>query len=177
MSKIVDIEYASISNSVASESTLGESRIECLSKILAILIIAIVIVPFGITNVYYAYTDKSCVNLRAGKLYINLQDYLVINGIWYLLNFIFNSVIITYLNTNKIVKFYNNPITKLIGTIGAVFNLSWTIIGGIIFWSLIDNNECDKGVYNYVFAQLIIQFVIIGGSVFSNLRNLHNLYY
>jgi hypothetical protein len=179
MSKIIDIEFAttreqsSLSEGAqsgtkgalserAQSGTKGALKVECLSKIVAIVIMSLFVVPFGITSVYYAYTDNSCANLRAGKLYVNLKDYLAVNGILYLLNFVLNTAIITYFNTNDVVEFYSNPLTKLIALIGTGFHLLWTIVGSIIFWSLIDNNACDKGIYNYVFAQLIIQFVFIG---------------
>jgi hypothetical protein len=45
--------------------------------------------------------------------------------------------------------------------ISSLFILSWTIIGSIIFWSLIDKEECSKGVYNYVFALLIIRYILL----------------
>ncbi len=161
MQKIIDIE------SLTPTKREPKRCQDIVAKIVAIVIMSLFVVPFGITSVYYAYTDNSCANLNAGKLYVNLQDYLAVNGILYLLNFILNTAIIMYLNTNDIVKFYSNPLTKLIALIGTAFHLSWTIVGSVIFWSLIDNNACDKGIYNYVFAQLIIQFVFIGGSIFS----------
>jgi hypothetical protein len=46
-------------------------------------------------------------------------------------------------------------------TLISLFTLAWTIVGSIIFWSLIDNEECSKEVYNYVFALLIIKYVCI----------------
>ena len=168
MSKIIDIESLTPTKNEskgAFGARLGSyARCEVdVSKIVAIVIMSLFVVPFGITSVYYAYTDNSCANLRAGKLYVNLKDYLAVNGILYLLNFVLNTAIITYFNTNDVVEFYSNPLTKLITLIGTGFHLSWTIVGSVIFWSLIDNNACDKGIYNYVFAQLIIQFIFIGG--------------
>ena len=161
MSKIIDIESA-----IVPPTNNARCQVD-VYKFVAIVIMSLFIIPFGITSVYYAYTDNSCANLRAGKLYVNLQDYLAVNGILLLLNFICNMAIIIYYNTNDVVKFYSNPLTKCITLICTAFNLSWTIVGGVIFWSLIDNNACDKGIYNYVFAQLIIQFVFIGGKAFS----------
>lgn len=96
MSKIIDIESLTPTK---NESKGSYARCEVdVSKIVAILIMSLFVVPFGITSVYYAYTDNSCANLRAGKLYVNLKDYLAVNGILYLLNFVLNTAIITYLH-------------------------------------------------------------------------------
>jgi hypothetical protein len=49
-----------------------------------------------------------------------------------------------------------------------LFQLAWTIVGSVLFWKLIDNKTCDKGIYNYVFALLIIRYIMIFVNMISN---------
>ena len=52
-------------------------KINCCVKISCILLILVFTLPLVITELYYAYTDESCVHQKAGKLHINLFTYLV----------------------------------------------------------------------------------------------------
>lgn len=164
MFKVSDIESAT----VTATAQIRVNKVECVLKMVAIVVMSLFVIPFGITSIYYAYTDNSCAYLRAGKLYVNLKDYLAVNGILYLISFVCNAVILTYYNSNDAVGFYSNPLIKLIAIISNAFHLSWTIVGSVIFWSLINNNACDDGIYNYVFAQLIMNFIFIGGKLLQS---------
>ncbi len=50
----------------------------------------------------------------------------------------------------------------LVSIIFKTFTLSWLIIGAVIFWKLIDNDLCDNGIYNYIYAMIIIKFSFVG---------------
>ena len=59
----------------------------------------------------------------------------------------------------------------MVGNLATVFGVTWTIIGAIIFWKLIDNTRCDRAVYNYVFAQLVIKFIGYSLRICANNNN------
>lgn len=162
MSKVCDIEA---NNQSKDSKSNGPDKTKICVKMVVILILALFTLPFGITSVYYAFADNSCVNLPAGKLYVNLKDYLAVNGCIYLLVFCVNAT--TVCMFSEFDNVYQTILFKTFTYLGALFTLSWNIVGGIIFWSLIDNDKCDGPIYNYVYALMIIQFVFTSGMIFE----------
>jgi hypothetical protein len=53
----------------------------------------------------------------------------------------------------------DNCCLYILGKIAIIFGIIWTILGAVTFWKLIDNRKCDRPVYNYVFAQLVIKII------------------
>ncbi len=171
MSKVCDIES---NNTKGIEDSLGRNarsgifdsldKTDICVRTIVIIILALFTLPFGITSVYYAFTDNSCVNLPAGKLYVNLKDYLAVNGCIYLLVFCVNATTVG-IAENRASDVYQTILYKTLKYLCALFTLSWNIVGGIIFWSLIDNDKCDGPIYNYVYALMIIQFVFTSATI------------
>ena len=56
-------------------------------------------------------------------------------------------------------EYFQTPIMKLLAATNKTFSLAWLILGAIIFWGLIDNNKCNDGLYNYMYASLIIMII------------------
>lgn len=167
---------SSILKNSESRSSVNDGLLGFYMKLFILFIIAICIVPFVVCNLYYAYSDNSCVHEPAGKLEVNLFNYLVVDGIfgaivaivWFLLICTTN-----FTGESNLTGEGNLSIGSWIGAtlitgIGTIFGLAWTITGAIIFWSLMDNNLCDKGIYNYVFAQLIIKLIGYGIGILNN---------
>jgi len=154
-----------------SESgSLNDDLLACYIKIFIMFIISVFIIPFVVCNLYYAYSDKSCVHEKAGKLDVNLFDYLVVDGIFGAVVAIVWFIVICksdFIGEREL-SVGNWLIVVIITGIGTIFGIAWTITGAIIFWSLMDNNLCDKGIYNYVFAQLIIKLVGYGIGILKN---------
>lgn len=124
------------------------------------------IFPITFCDLYYAYNDSTCVNEPAGRLEINLYNYLMVNG-WISICFI---IILTIMiifynpNTTNDQSFFTlcgGGIITILSTLLSIFGLIWNIFGAIIFWGLMDTSKCSDSIYNYVFASLIIKFVII----------------
>ena len=134
------------------------------------LVVFTIAIPFIVCNLCYAYSDDSCVNLKAGKLAINLKTYLAVDGIFGAFGMLIISLCICCF-TEKFNDINKSCLGKTFGTLITLFGLSWTITGAIIFWKLIDNNKCDNGVYNYVFTQLIIKFVCYFFRMLQNNNN------
>jgi hypothetical protein len=161
---------SSILQNSESRSSVNDDLFGFYMKLFMLFIILVCLIPFVVCNLYYAYSDKSCVHEKAGKLDVNLFNYLVVDGIfgavvaivWFLQICSFN------FTEDSEITFGRWLIVVLITGIGSVFGLAWTITGAIIFWSLIDNNLCDNGIYNYVFAQLIIKLIGYGIGILKN---------
>jgi heme/copper-type cytochrome/quinol oxidase subunit 3 len=142
-----------------NNETNNGNKMFVILKIIMFTIIIMLTMPFIFCNLYYAYTDKSCVNIEAGHIDINLKTYLAVDGIFCAITLLIVIIVICLVNENININEKNKCLFNIFGKLTTLFGIAWTIVGAIIFWKLIDNNKCDKGVYNYVFAQLIIKFV------------------
>ena len=131
------------------------------AKICFILFILVLFAPLPITSLYYAYTDTSCVHEKAGKQSINLYSYLAVDGILGILGMCVTLIMIYYLGPNGWENAVRSGCGLIILSISWLFSVIWTIIGSFVFWYLMDNNKCNKGIYNYVFALLIIHYVLL----------------
>jgi hypothetical protein len=142
-----------------NNETNNGNKMFVILKIIMFTIIIMLTMPFIFCNLYYAYTDKSCVSIEAGHLDINLKTYLAVDGIFCAITLFIVIIVICLVNESITINEKNKCIFNIFGKLATLFGIAWTIVGAIIFWKLIDNNKCHKGVYNYVFAQLIIKFV------------------
>ena len=131
----------------------------CCVKFLGIIFILFLLAPLSVADLYYAYTDESCVHQSAGKLNVNLFTFLAVDGILGCVVIIGFSLFICSMKEDFSLEIWKGCCALSIITLISLFTLAWTIVGSIIFWSLIDNEECSKEVYNYVFALLIIKYV------------------
>jgi hypothetical protein len=133
----------------------------CYVKFLGIIFILLLLAPLTIADLYYAYTDESCVHQSAGKLNVNLFTFLAVDGILGGVVIIGFSLFTCSMREDFSLEIWKEYCVLSIKPLISLFTLAWTIVGSIIFWSLIDNEECSKEVYNYVFALLIIKYVCI----------------
>jgi len=140
-------------NKISEEFNFKTKQNNYCNKITLILFLTIFTLPIPFFDLYYGYNDNTCVNEKAGKLSINLKDYLLVYG-WVEICFIGIIIFNLFLNNLNCFKYFN-CLTNLI----EIFIMIWNIIGSIIFWSLIDNNKCSKTVYNYVFITLILKLI------------------
>jgi hypothetical protein len=142
-----------------NNETNNGNKMFVILKMIMFSIIIMLTMPFIFCNLYYAYTDKSCVSIEAGHLDINLKTYLAVDGIFCAITLFIVIIVICLVNESITINEKNKCIFNIFGKLATLFGIAWTIVGAIIFWKLIDNNKCHKGVYNYVFTQLIIKFV------------------
>ncbi len=131
------------------------------------LLIMIFVCPIPFCDLYYGYTDDTCVSEPAGRLAINLKDYLLIYG-WIVMSVIgLLSIGLCFIDVNSFGSETNNDrhfvcggtFFSIISALVNVFLTIWNIFGAVIFWSLMDISECSNSIYNYVFASLIIKLV------------------
>ncbi|MFM7982581.1 MAG: hypothetical protein ACKPKO_24990, partial [Candidatus Fonsibacter sp.] len=77
---------------------------------------------------------------------MNLYYVLIVSG-WINIGIIFTGIIGLVL-----LSYLTITIMCFIGLLTSLFSFCWNIIGGVIFWSYIDNYTCSHNVFAYVFA-------------------------
>jgi hypothetical protein len=148
-----------------------KSNPECCLKLCFSLIFIAICSPFIICDLYYAYTDDSCVHNPTKHLSIGLYDYLMVSGYFgvamcavYIISML---SLTTSEDTNKCILM----ITTAISYLYTMFSISWVIVGAVIFWSEIDNSTCSKSTYSYVMASIIIRLIGIFVVVCANSKD------
>jgi hypothetical protein len=130
-------------------------------KSLVIFIIIIFNVPICVSELYYAFTDDSCTHIKNTNLFIDLYTYLAVDGIYGLIITIICSIYICcFVDIDNLELFgFKKIIIYIVSFIIVLFNLSWSIVGGIIFWNIIDDYTCNNNIYCFVFAELVIKLL------------------
>jgi len=162
-----DIEFINrISNSreykLQQKRKLDNYTKICL-KSTVVFVIILFNIPICVTELYYAFTDNSCIYVKHNNLLIDLYTYLAVDGVY--------GIVITTMCSIYICCFIDIDKMELIGLkkiiisvisfILILFNLSWTIIGAIIFWDIIDDYACNNNIYCFVFAELVIKLIFL----------------
>lgn len=161
-----------LSQTVLSQDDLVQDDYnKVIFKIMVLVIYYIITVPFIVCDLYYTFTDKSCIEDPAGHLFINIKTYLQVDGFLNLTLVLIFTFIIMFVNNGIDFITKEKIISILIKPLMYIFNAAWTITGAIMFWGLIDNMECNKGVYNYMYANLIIKLVFISIGVINKKSN------
>jgi hypothetical protein len=126
------------------------------------IIILILCSPMIICDVYFAYTDETCVNEYPANLELNLKHYLFISALSTFININMYMLFIKYFVKTE----YNENLFWVLSvgvfiSLLALFSLIWNILGAVIFWgSIYATNHCSKQVSTYIFVSLIIKFVL-----------------
>lgn len=141
---------------------LDHYTILCIKSFI-VFIILLFNFPLCITELYYAFTDNSCVHIKNNKFHIDLYTYLVVDGLYgIILSLLCSIYICCFIDFDKTdLSFITKLIIDYISYILLLFNLSWTIVGCIVFWLIIEFNICDNNIYTFVFAELIIKVIFL----------------
>ena len=126
------------------------------------VIILLLCSPIIICDVYFAYTDETCVNEYPANLELNLKHYLFISALSTFININMYMLFIKYFVKTEYNKnlFWVLSVGVFISLL-ALFSLIWNILGAVIFWgSIYATNHCSKQVSTYIFVSLIIKFVL-----------------
>jgi hypothetical protein len=141
-------------------------------KILGVVIITILCIPFLISNIYYIRVENSCSIIKPNSLKISLKEYLVVativDGITYL------GVIISMLMLNPNIQNETYKILYCLLTPFRVFSIIWDILGAIVFWGYVVNkNECSNGLSEYLYTIFILK-IVFALMEFKNKKNANN---
>lgn len=128
------------------------------------------VIPFAITDIYYAYNPYHCMNINVINN-LNTQFWILINGYMSLSSILFISLIFTVIydnNCRTLVHFFQNPLfIKSYLFLKIIFNISWTIIGSIIFSKVY--NQCTSNIQFYIWFRITFMFGFIIMS-FKNIK-------
>lgn len=150
-------------NFIKSKKIYGKesNNKEWLVKLFIIILLLIIGSPIIICDLYYGYTDNSCINDYPNGLNINMKIYLLVNGYYCITIISLISLSIMCINIKNIeynVSHFVLPI--IIQIIFVVFTTVWTIIGSVIFWGkLYKEDICDRNISTYLFVTLIIKLL------------------
>ena len=155
----------------ANDNSNNKYSLLC-DKIITIIIFGMAVLPFGLTDLIYAYNDESCVYIYPEKLDINMKDYLQVCGYTAILVFWYKAITICRHTESHQVNLFDLLIRKdtLQFLVKGVL-MVWNIIGAFIFWGeLYTNTPCNKVLFNYLFGSIIIK--LCGSFIFYiNKRN------
>lgn len=127
--------------------------------------------PFIFCDLYFAYTDDSCVHKPIPGIDLNLFIYLTVDGYVNLGAWIViassNIAICCYHYysvdegdlMDVLYEFTLGPIVCVLKLL-SLFGVGWTIAGAVLFWGTLNPTECSHPMYKYVFAKLIIKLVL-----------------
>jgi hypothetical protein len=130
-------------------------EIQIFIKLIAIVITVVLCSPIIICDIYFAVNDNTCVNNDVKNIDLTLKDYLMVSGIYnlFMLIFcIFSIIIKLKIDCIEGIKILDNLNLN-------IFNEIWNIVGAILFWGLMNTDECSRTTYNYVYATLIIKLI------------------
>ena len=130
--------------------------------IYSVWIVALIIcLPIIICDLYFAYTDETCVNEYPANIDINMKQYLIVSAIT---SFVIINAYMLLINSFVKEEYTDNFCCVIlafvfIGLLG-IFALIWNILGAVIFWgSIYGEGHCSRKVSTYLFVSLIIKFV------------------
>jgi hypothetical protein len=163
---INDIESQQLPSSVilaiqSINKTDKDAETNCIIHTIWIIIL-LLCSPIIICDVYFAYTDETCVNEYPANLELNLKHYLFISALSTFININMYMLFIKYFVKTEYNKhlFWVLSVGVFISLL-ALFSLIWNILGAVIFWgSIYATNHCSKQVSTYIFVSLIIKFVL-----------------
>lgn len=119
--------------------------------------------PFLVCNLYYAYHDNTCVDIKPvpnTDINMSLAQWLQVDA-YILLGFIvfFLLIGITAWAAPEMGCVYG--LWEILHSFYALWRMVWLIIGAIIFWKGVNNGICAGRVRGYMWAMLIIGFVFL----------------
>jgi len=160
MKEQIDDLVSILKNTKDNDRQTEEALKNCI-KISFVLLILLFNLPLVIADVYYAYTDNSCIYKQVERLSINLFIYLAVCGIFGGIIICFTLLLVFCFKLDHTLTIMKTPTWTTLSVFSSLFGLIWTIIGSVLFWELINTQECDNSLLHYVFVQLIIKFIII----------------
>ncbi len=137
-------------------------------KIYSTVFIFIFMVPIIVLDLYFGFTDNSCINKKSNEIVFTTNMFLLVSGFFGPVNLLilFCNICLLSKDTEQI---YNPNVLflKIIEVFGIILYLIWNIIFAIVFWGTIYKKEvCDNTVSIYIFVSLILKFI-------GNLFRLH----
>ena len=125
-------------------------------KFCAVLLIILLFVPIIFCDLYFGFTDNSCINEIATGLNFTMKIYLLVSGFIGLASIIFTFCLVCLLSDNEKIL----PFAKIFALISLLFQIIWNLLGSATFWGTIyKEGHCDLTTSTYIYVSLIIKLV------------------
>jgi hypothetical protein len=129
-------------------------------KICSTICVLIIMVPIIVSDLYFGFTDSTCVSKEPNNFAISMKLYLLVSGFVGMTVLLICITSICCLSNNEDKNLINLLCTTFISYILIIFNIIWNIFGAIVFWGTIyPENICNKNTLMYIFVSLIIKCV------------------
>lgn len=138
---------------------IKDNNPECCMKLCFGFVLIAICSPFIICDLYYAYTDDTCVHNPTKHLSIGLYDYLIVSGYFGVAMCVLYVVGMLCMTANENTNMCVLMFVSMINYLYFMFSTAWVIVGAVIFWGEIDNSSCSRGTYSYVMASVIIRLI------------------
>ena len=130
-------------------------------KICSIIAILILSIPFIFCDLYFGYTDTTCVLSKPSGLNISMKLYLLVSGFIGIGIILILIGVICLLSNNDNKNNYLLYSIAFIGILAVLFQFVWNILGGIVFWGTVyKEGNCSESTSSYIFVSLIIKLVV-----------------
>lgn len=131
-----------------------------LYKLVSLLIIYIIYLPFAIADIYYALNDRHCIDQNIKNIPINLFDCLMSSGTYTIVMILIITIMLCVIDFDTIQydKKTNNIIHIYI-VINKLFIISIHLVSAILFWLTTDTKLCNNEVFIYLYISLIIKVI------------------
>ncbi len=121
----------------------------------ATITVLILIVPFIVCDLFFAYNNISCQH-DLNPIGFSLSTWLAVSG-WSLLGFL---GLLCLLMICLSCETKGSISVMIVQYLYSVFSFAWLIVGCVMFWRYLDpSGNCDRDVSNYMWARLIIGLV------------------
>ena len=150
---------------------------DCCAKACFAFTISALLSPFAICDLYYATTDNSCItqSQTSHNLVIIMKSYLMASGIiMFIIIGAFNFALfaldlnVMFPSTRSSKREDDDDITccaNICLWIFRAFDLSWLILGCVLFWEYTDIASCSQTVHDYLFARFILALISYVGRI------------
>jgi Ni/Fe-hydrogenase subunit HybB-like protein len=134
-------------------------------KLLVLIFIIVIGIPIIIGDLYYGYTNSSCVNDYPNTLNINMKSYLIVSAYYSIISCVILCIVYFY-NKNEYKNLHLIIFLTAIESFMIIFLSVWSIIGSVIFWgTLYNGGKCNKNILTYLLITLTIKLLISGISL------------
>jgi len=129
-------------------------------KLCSTLVMFVLMTPIIICDLYFGFSDHSCINEMPDGFNYTMKLYLLVSGFMGLSWLLF----IIYTTCSLSINNDNNQTSIIcagcIGLIVLLFNLIWNILGSVTFWgSIYKGGHCDSETSTYIYVSLIIKLI------------------
>lgn len=133
-------------------------------RLMSIIIVMIITLPFIFVDLYLGFSDNSCLYINTGSINMSINTWLLVIGFY-------NSgllILLSYIILKKKDLIPNWIIFyKFMMFVSKVFTLVWLIIGAVIFWKYTEP-YCSKMMTEYMWCRLIIGLITLVTSYKKN---------